>query len=113
MSRRKNADEAEKGLSPAARLFNSFGIGGETALSARGLVEWRGRTSVNVSGCRRILSYGKERIVLDTVEGTLFVCGRGLSFTAYYANAVGIEGKIDSVSYGTFAPSSDTEVSDE
>ena len=61
------------------------------------MAELRGRSAISVRGCRRILSYSRERICLDTRDGTVTVLGEALFCVAYFSDAIGIEGRIDAV----------------
>ena len=57
----------------------------------------RGDREIYVSGCRRILEYSRERIVLSIKEFCLIVCGENLICSSYFERSVGIEGRIDSL----------------
>ncbi len=63
------------------------------------MIEMRGRNTLTVGGCRRILSYGEEEITLETKEGVLSVTGRGLTCISYFATDIGIEGEIDGLRF--------------
>ncbi|MBQ8141206.1 MAG: YabP/YqfC family sporulation protein [Clostridia bacterium] len=63
------------------------------------LIELRGREALTVRGCGKILAYSPERIKLALGEGVLSVSGKRLVCISYYANAVGIEGYINTVSF--------------
>lgn len=58
------------------------------------MIEMRGRNTLTVGGCRRILTYSKEEISLLTKDGVLSVTGRDLTCISYFATDVGIEGDI-------------------
>lgn len=66
-----------------------------------------GRNSLTVHGCTRILDFSPEAICLCLEEGTLTVGGQRLICTSYLAGAVGIEGRICSI---TFCDSREGEV---
>ena len=68
-------------------------------LPGAGLVEIRGRNSVTVKGCGRILVYTPEEIRIGLKSGCLSVTGKRLVCTSYYAGAVGIDGYICRVSF--------------
>ena len=57
----------------------------------------RGEREIYVSGCRRILEYSRERIVLSIKGFCLIVCGENLICSSYFERSVGIEGRIDSL----------------
>lgn len=54
----------------------------------------RGRSTLTVHGCRRILDFTPEKVCLAMPEATLVIRGCRLICTAYLAGAVGIEGWI-------------------
>ena len=62
-------------------------------------VEIRGRESVRIRGCRRIVSYSPVKVVLKLKSELLCVCGKRLSCLTYFAGAISVEGIIDSVSF--------------
>lgn len=68
-------------------------------LSGGCLVELRGRNSVRVRGCKRIIFYSPSRVVLKMKKEILEVQGKRLSCVTYFAGAVSVEGLIDSVSF--------------
>lgn len=61
--------------------------------------ELRGRSTLTVNGCKRILEYTPSLIRLKVWRCVLCVRGTGLSCSSYFAGAVGIEGEIDSISF--------------
>lgn len=68
-------------------------------LPGAGLVEIRGRNSVSVRGCGKILVYTPEEIRIGLRKGSLLIVGKRLICTSYHAGAVGIDGWIDRVSF--------------
>ena len=68
-------------------------------LSGESMIEIRGRGSMAVHGCRRILVYLPERIELSLHRGGVAIDGEELCFVSFSAGAVGIEGKIKGVSF--------------
>ncbi len=64
------------------------------------LVEIRGRHAMTVRGNGKILVYTPEEICVELKQGVLSVKGRRLVCTSYYVGALGIEGKIDEVTFG-------------
>ena len=60
-------------------------------------VELRGRNSMTVHGCRKILGYSPDRIILQMKDCIIEVCGACLVCISYLAGAVGIEGRICAV----------------
>ena len=69
-------------------------------------LDMRGRHTLTVHGCRRILDFNPCEVRLAIGESTLTVRGRRLICTAYLAGAVGIEGYICGISFcdGEVAP---------
>lgn len=62
-------------------------------------VEIRGRNSLTVHGCRKILTYCPCKIQLKMRDCVLSVTGERLICSSYLAGAVGIDGRIDSVEF--------------
>ena len=57
-------------------------------------LDLRGRNSLTVHGCRRILDFSPCEVRLALKESVLVIQGRRLICTSYLAGAVGIEGCI-------------------
>lgn len=69
-------------------------------LMAEGLrLDMRGRHTLVVHGCRRILDFTPCTVRLAVKDATLTVSGRRLVCTAYLAGAVGIEGYLCGISF--------------
>lgn len=62
-------------------------------------VEIRGRGSMTVSGCRRILQYTPKQICLSLERGRLSVEGENLICTSYFSGSVGIDGHLIGVRF--------------
>ena len=60
-------------------------------------VTLRGRREAVVTGCRRILRYGKEEMILALSKGQLRVCGKELFCYSFEGGAVTLRGVIDAV----------------
>ncbi len=69
-------------------------------------LDMRGRCSLTVHACRRIVAFSPTSIVLAIPTGTLTVTGQDLLCTAYLAGAVGVEGWVCGI---TFCDGSDGE----
>jgi len=69
-------------------------------------LDMRGRHTLTVHGCRRILDFSPCEIRLSLGGCVLTVCGLRLICTAYLAGAVGIEGCINAIRFdeGEVAP---------
>ena len=69
-------------------------------VTGRGLrVDLRGRNSLTVHGCRKILDFNACEIKLEMEDATLVIRGCRLICTAYLADAVGVDGYICSISF--------------
>ena len=68
-------------------------------LSGGCFIEIRGRNSVVVRGCRRILVYSDTKVVLKTKKDIVSVEGKRLTCISYLAGAVSVEGFVDSVNF--------------
>jgi sporulation protein YqfC len=64
-----------------------------------GMVEIRGRSSMIVRGCGRILVYKPDEIRLEMGVSEITVWGEKLVCTSYYLGAVGIEGQIKAINF--------------
>ena len=62
-------------------------------------LEMRGRHSLTVHGCRRILDFTPCEVRLALKDACLIIEGKRLICTAYLAGAVGIEGCICSIRF--------------
>ncbi len=60
-------------------------------------VTLHGDTGAEIIGCRRILSYSPERIVLQVGRRKLILNGRGMVCSSFTAGALWIRGRIRSV----------------
>lgn len=63
-------------------------------------VEIRGRKSLLMQGCRRILKYSPEEMILSAKGFDVSVRGAGLVCLSYHEGAVIIDGKIENVDFG-------------
>ena len=68
-------------------------------LSGGCFIEIRGRNSVVVRGCRRILVYSDTKVVLKMKKDIVSVEGKRLTCISYLAGAVSVEGFVDSVNF--------------
>lgn len=62
-------------------------------------LDMRGRNTLTVHGCRKILDFTPHEIKLSLGSSVLTVCGQRLICTSYLAGAVGIEGCICSICF--------------
>ena len=64
-------------------------------------IELRGRNSLLVHGCRKILHYAPDEMRLCLWDCVLRITGDGLVCHSYLAGAVGIEGNISGLFFET------------
>ncbi len=69
------------------------------ALAGEVRIELRGRSSLFLSGCRRIASYSPELVLLRIKGGNVGVFGNDLICTSYHSGTVSIDGQIESVRF--------------
>ena len=69
-------------------------------LPGEGVVEIRGRGMATVKGSGKILLYTPEEICVEMKKGMVSIKGRNLVCTSYHKEAIDIEGKIHSVTFG-------------
>ena len=94
----KSASEKKPSSSLVARLCARLDIPAD--VTSGGLrLDLRGRRTLTVHGCHRILSVSPTAVCLAMPSETLTVCGEGLICTAYLAGAVGVEGRIDTLCF--------------
>lgn len=62
-------------------------------------MELRGQNELKLQGCRRILTYTAEEIVLRLRRGAVRVQGRRMVCSSYHAGCAVIEGWIESVAF--------------
>ncbi len=62
-------------------------------------VEIRGQNKLLLEGCRKILKYGEQEMLLDLGKTRLRVCGERLWCTSFISGALGVGGHIVSVSF--------------
>ena len=91
-------EKANKREGFLATLANDYDIPPEL-LHGGCFIEMRGRNNVVVRGCRRIIKYSTERVVLKMCRYSLIVTGKRLACLTYFSGAVSVEGIIDSISF--------------
>ena len=62
-------------------------------------IEIRGQNKLLLQGCRKILKYGEDEMLLDLGKTQLRVCGERLWCTSFISGALGVGGHICSVSF--------------
>ena len=63
-------------------------------------IEIVSNSTVKVNGCRRIIDYSSDKVVLSMREYDLTVVGRNLTLTSYGVNTAAISGEIVTVKLG-------------
>lgn len=71
----------------------------DDVLCASDMLEVRGRETLTVRGCRKILLYTAQEIRLRLCEYVLVIKGEGLYCASYYAGAVRVDGEISSLEF--------------
>ena len=82
----------------AARLSEKYDIQPEMMLGGCRL-ELRGRSSLSVGGCRGIVTYSPEEVILRMRDGLFLVRGCRLSCDSYTCGEVLISGRVDLMSF--------------
>ena len=62
-------------------------------------IEMRGKNSLLVKGCKRIIGYSPEAVVLEIKKDKLRVKGKRLVCTSFHSGSVSVEGVIDSLAF--------------
>ena len=62
-------------------------------------MEMCGQNELRLQGCRQILVYTAEEIVLRLRRGSVRVCGHRLICSSYHAGCAVIEGWIEGISF--------------
>ena len=73
-------------------------VGGDS-LSGDVYLEMRGKNSLLVRGCRRILGYSPEYILLELKKDKIAVNGKRLVCTSFHGGSIGVEGVIESLAF--------------
>lgn len=60
-------------------------------------IEIKGQNRLLLEGCRKILKYGEQEMLLDLGKTRLRVCGERLWCTSFISGALGVGGQITSV----------------
>lgn len=73
---------------------------GTDSLSGEVYIEMRGQNCIFVKGCRRILGYSPESVLLEIKDNRLSIKGKRLVCTSFHSGSVSVEGLILSVGFG-------------
>ena len=95
---REKENKKTRGRPISERLAVDYDIPPEL-LSGGCFIEIRGRNSVVVRGCKRILTYSESTVTLKLKRDIAVIGGKRLTCISYLAGAVSVEGLIDSVSF--------------
>lgn len=63
-------------------------------------IEIVSNTTVKINGCRRIIDYSSDKVILSMKEYDLTVIGRGLTLSSYGENTAAVSGEIMSIGLG-------------
>ena len=69
------------------------------AFTAEFGIEMRGRELLFLQGCRRIIKYSTEEMILAAKGFDVSIKGERLVCTTYYGGAVTVEGRIDKIDF--------------
>ena len=70
------------------------------ALAGEVRIELRGRSSLFLGGCKKILKYSPEEMIIEGKGDTIKIKGERLVCTSYHAGNISVDGSIISVSFG-------------
>ena len=62
-------------------------------------IEIRGRNGMTVRGCRRVVKYSPDEVVLKMKRETIVIGGKRLRCLTYLSGAIVIEGMIDALGF--------------
>ena len=68
-------------------------------LSGEMRIELRGRNTLFVHGCKRIIKYSAEEMILGMKNTELHIAGERLICTTYHSGVVTVEGFIKKISF--------------
>lgn len=69
------------------------------ALAGEVRVEIRGRSSLFLGGCKKILKYSPEEMIVECKGDRIIIAGERLVCTSYHAGNISVDGSIASVSF--------------
>ena len=98
MGKGKRTDASDKKERMVEALVGSCDVPPEL-LHGGCFIEIRGRNSITVRGCRKIVRYSTETIVLRMKSELVEIRGKRLTCLTYLSGAVAVEGLIDSVCF--------------
>ena len=64
------------------------------------MIEVHGTGELLLTGCRSLLDFDDNTITVDTVNGTVRICGRSLAITAYRQDLLCVTGDINVIDMG-------------
>lgn len=91
-------EKASRNHSLSERLGNILDIPADL-LCGGCYMELRGQNELMIQGCRRIVGYTSEEIVLKLRRGAVQVRGRNMTCTSYHSGCVTIGGWIEGISF--------------
>lgn len=60
-------------------------------------IELRGRNTLFMQGCRRIVKYSPDEMILATKGGSVIISGEGLACSTYHDGTVTVDGYIKGI----------------
>ena len=96
--KRAKRSVSDKKENLVARLVGDYDVPPEL-LNGGCFVEIRGRNSIIVRGCRKVVKYSTENIVLKLKRDLIEITGKKLICLTYLSGALSVEGIIDSLSF--------------
>ncbi len=71
----------------------------ESAFGGCSYIEIESDRSVKINGCKEIIDYSSEKVILSSNEFDILVIGRGLTLMSYGSNTAMIKGEICGLSF--------------
>jgi hypothetical protein len=72
----------------------------ETAVGHCAMLEVHGNRELLLSGCRGIVDYDSEKIVVNTISGSVMIHGQNLCLSVFRGDILSIEGHITQIQFG-------------
>ena len=69
------------------------------AMAGSFAVELRGRETLTLEGCRRIIKYSTEEMILAANDFQVHIAGERLVCTTFHGGSVTVEGRVSGISF--------------
>lgn len=96
--KKENNKKSEKRGRLAALIRDSVSLPSD-AFSGGFSVELCGRERLLLQGCRRIIKYSTEEMILRSKGFSVSIRGEGLTCTTYHGGSVTVEGRVDGIAF--------------